>query len=81
MKAKMTNVAVLVLIILVSMGCSSSPKVYYGVGKAYARNPETGKIMSWKYKAAEGSRITLSHFILLYALLRLCRKLPLDRLL
>ncbi|MHC4962329.1 MAG: hypothetical protein ACYSO7_09015 [Planctomycetota bacterium] len=56
MKAKMTNVAVLVLIILVSMGCSSSPKVYYGVGKAYARNPETGKIMSWKYKAAEGSR-------------------------
>ena len=56
MKAKMTNVAVLVLIILVSIGCSSSPKVYYGVGKAYARNPETGKIMSWKYKAAEGSR-------------------------
>ena len=34
MKAKMTKVAVLVLFILVSMGCSSSPRVYYGVGKA-----------------------------------------------
>jgi len=56
MKAKMTNVAVLVLIILVSMGCSSSPRVYYGVGKAYAKNPETGKVMFWKYKAAEGGR-------------------------
>lgn len=54
MKTKMTNAAVLALIIFVSMGCSSSPRVYYGVGKAYARNPETGKIMSWKYKAAEG---------------------------
>ena len=56
MKAKMTNVAVLVLVILVSMGCSSSPRVYYGVGKAYAKNSETGKVMSWKYKAAEGGR-------------------------
>ena len=55
MKAKMTKVAVLVLIVLVSIGCSSSPRVYYGVGKAYAKNPETGKIMSWEYKVAERS--------------------------
>jgi hypothetical protein len=55
MKAKIRGVITLILIAFGSIGCSSSPTVYYAGNKAYAKNPETGKIMSWKYKAAEGS--------------------------
>jgi len=54
-KTKIRGIAVLVLIALGSVGCSSTnPRVYYLGDKAYAKNPETGKIMSWEYKASEG---------------------------
>ena len=45
----------LITITLGSMGCSSTDhSVYYLGNKAYARNPQTGKIMSWEYKEPEG---------------------------
>ena len=51
MKTKMRGIVVLILIALGSMGCSSTnPRVYYLGDKAYAKNPETGKIMSWEHK-------------------------------
>ena len=53
MKTKATGIFILVLITLGSVGCSSSPRVYYWRGKAYAKNPETGKMASWKYKVLE----------------------------
>jgi hypothetical protein len=60
MKAKTRGVITLALITLGSIGCSSSPTVYYAGNKAYAKNPETGKIMSWKYKSS--GRDEFEHF-------------------
>ena len=54
MKTKIVGIAVLVLIALGSIGCSSSSRVWYVGDKAYAKNPETGKMMSWEYKVSEG---------------------------
>ena len=56
MQTKTIEFMVLVLIVLGSLGCSSTnPSVYYLGNKAYARNPETGKIMSWECKRSEGT--------------------------
>jgi len=51
---KIVTCITLTAIALGSIGCSSSPRVYYLGDKAYAKNPETGKMMSWEYKASEG---------------------------
>ena len=56
MGTKMMGIIVLALVALVGTGCSStSTRVYYLGDKAYAKKPETEKIMSWEYKVAEGS--------------------------
>ncbi len=52
MKTKIRGIIVLILVALGSVGCSSSPRVYYLGDKAYAKSPETGKIMSWEYEAS-----------------------------
>ena len=52
MKIKLVGLFVLMLIVIGSMGCSSSPRVYYFGNKAYAKNPRTGKIMSWEHKTS-----------------------------
>ena len=46
----------LTVCVLGSIGCSSSPRVYYWGDKAYARDPRTGEIRKWEYKASEGRR-------------------------
>ena len=50
MKIQIVGSVALICIALGSAGCSFNPKVYYWGDKAYARNPETGKIMSWDHK-------------------------------
>ena len=53
MKIKTIGIIVLVLVALGSVGCfSTNPRVYYLGDKAYAKSPETGKIMSWEYEAS-----------------------------
>ena len=53
MKTKIIGIFVLVLIALGSIGCSSNQGVYYLGDKAYARDPETGKIRNWEGKPSE----------------------------
>jgi len=60
MKTETVGIIVLVLIVLGAIGCSSSPRVYYLGDKAYAKNPETGEIMSWEHK--ESGRDEFEHF-------------------
>jgi hypothetical protein len=60
MKTQIAEIVVLVLIALGSIGCSSSPSVYYWGDKAYARDPETGKIMSWEHK--QSGKDAFEHF-------------------
>ena len=54
MKTKTVGIIVLVFVVFGSIGCSKSRQgVYYWGDKAYARDPETGKIMSWEGKPSE----------------------------
>lgn len=57
MKIKSVGFVVLILTVLWSIGCSSPGQgVYYLGNKAYARDPETGKVKSWEGKPSEETK-------------------------
>ena len=57
MKIKQIGIILLVLIAFGSVGCSYNPRVYYVGDKAYAKNPETDKVLSWEHEAPDNRDI------------------------
>ena len=53
MKAQLRWIILLIPIALGTVGCSHPGVLYWG-HKAYAKNPETGKWISWEHKESQG---------------------------